>query len=230
MQLFCFTYAGGTTAFFNQLEEAVGKDIEFIKLEYPGHGTRIKERLCENFRDVVTDLYPFMKEKYNGGEYGLLGYSMGSFSAIEMYRYLSEIGELSLPKHIFIAAHTPNVMINFDKIGEKDIDEFVKKRTVDFGAVPKQLINNNSFWRMYLPIYKADYLMISRYSLDKYNFKSNIPLTVFYSEKDTPLNSIKEWDKYFENPVEYIQYDGPHFFIKDYYLDMAKVIAERLGV
>ena len=45
MQLFCFTYAGGTAAFFNQLEAACAGKIDFVKLEYPGHGLRRKMRL-----------------------------------------------------------------------------------------------------------------------------------------------------------------------------------------
>lgn len=228
MQLFCFSFAGGTAAFFKQLEHATNSNMDYIMLEYSGHGARMKEHLCEDFRELAEDLYPIIKRAYDGGEYGLLGYSMGSLSAIELYRYIVEKGEMPAPKRIFIAAHTPSAMIDFGCVNENEKDEFIKQRTIAFGAVPEKLVNNKSFWRLYLPIYKADYLMISRYSLDAYNFCSELPLTAFYSETDTPIQRMKEWDKFFVHDTEYIKYDGSHFFINEHYEEMAGVISERL--
>lgn len=51
MQLLCFTFAGGTAEFFNQLEDICTGKIDFVKLEYPGHGSRRKEKLCDTFRN-----------------------------------------------------------------------------------------------------------------------------------------------------------------------------------
>ena len=97
MQLFCFTYAGGTAAFFNQLEAACAGKIDFVKLEYPGHGLRRKENLCDAFQDLVADSYVQLRENYLGGDYALLGYSMGSIAALESLRYLMGKGELPCP-------------------------------------------------------------------------------------------------------------------------------------
>ena len=45
MRLFCFTFAGGSKSFFDQLEGWIDASIELVKLEYAGHGTRHRERL-----------------------------------------------------------------------------------------------------------------------------------------------------------------------------------------
>ena len=47
-QLFCFTYAGGTSSFFDELGKELS-GIEVVKLDYAGHGERHKENFYENF-------------------------------------------------------------------------------------------------------------------------------------------------------------------------------------
>ena len=229
MQLFCFTFAGGTAAFFNQLEDHCKGDIEFIKLEYSGHGDRMKEPLCHSFGEISEDLYKVIREKYKGGDYALMGYSMGSFSVVDMYYYILQKKEMELPKRLFVSAHAPKNRIDFLGLSKEERDERAKLRTIEFGAVPERLINNASFWRLYLPIYRTDYEIISDYRIDKWKEKISVPMTVFYSEEDTPLAELKEWEKYISNGIEYIRYSGPHFFINEYAKDMMKVIEERLG-
>lgn len=230
MQLFCFTIAGGTAAFFNQLEETCGSQMEVIKLEYPGHGLRHKEKLCDTFEELSRDLYRQIKEKYAGGGYALMGYSMGSVAALETLRYLLARRELSEPKYVFLAAHEPRAVVRVDKFSSGELDQYVKDRTILFGGVPERLVHNKSFWRMYLPLYRADYLMISRYDFESLEFTTDIPVVVFYSEKDTPRTSIEQWKKYFTGHSEFAEYPGTHFFIKEHYREMAALIMERLQV
>lgn len=230
MQLFCFTFAGGTAAFYNQLEEACAGRIDFVKLEYPGHGLRHREKLCDTFQELSVDLYEQLKENYSGGDYALMGYSMGSIAVLETLRYLMGKGELSCPRYVFLAAHEPRTVVDLDKYSSEELDDYVKSRTFLFGGVPEKLVNNRSFWRMYLPLYKADYLMISRYDFDKLVYTTDIPAVVFYSEQDTPRTEIELWKKYFIRSCEFVEYTGTHFFINEHYKEMAALIRERLGV
>ncbi|MCI9435813.1 MAG: thioesterase [Lachnospiraceae bacterium] len=230
MQLFCFTYAGGTAAFFNQLEAACAGKIDFVKLEYPGHGLRRKENLCDAFQDLVADSYVQLRENYLGGDYALLGYSMGSIAALESLRYLMGKGELPCPRYVFMAAHEPRMMLSLNECSSENMDEYVKNRTILFGGVPEQLLDNECFWRIYLPLYKADYLMMSRYDFDKLAFSTEIPAMFFYSEQDTPRAAMEPWKKYFTGSCEFVAYSGNHFFIREHYREMAALIRERLGV
>lgn len=230
MQLYCFTFAGGTAAFFNQLEETCAGRIDFVKLEYPGHGSRHREKLCDTFQELAVDLYGQLKESFSGGDYALMGYSMGSIAVLETLRYLMGQEELPYPRRVFIAAHEPRTMVGLDKYNTEDLDEFVKSRTILFGGVPRQLVNNRSFWRMYLPLYKADYLMIGRYDFEHLVYTTDIPAVVFYSEQDTPRAQMEPWKRYFTGDCEFVEYTGSHFFINEHYREMAAVIMERLGM
>lgn len=57
MQIFCFTFAGGTTAFYSQVEKYITPEIKIEKLEYAGHGLRYKEAFYNDFLELAEDMY-----------------------------------------------------------------------------------------------------------------------------------------------------------------------------
>lgn len=229
MQLFCFTYAGGMATFFNQLESCYGGKIEFVKLEYPGHGKRRKEPLCQSFAQVADDFYGEIVNTLDGGPYAFLGYSMGSIAAVETLRMVLERKEIAPPAMMFLAAHSPTTMIDLSGLEGNALDEYVKERTIRFGGIPEKLVDNRVLWRTCLPIYKADYSMISNYDFGALRPMPGIPAVVFYSESDTPRGEMEAWQDYFPSGCEFVEYDGNHFFIHDHCEEMAGVIMERLG-
>ena len=229
MQLFCFTFAGGTADFYSDLECELGAAVKVVKLEYSGHGKRRKEPFYHDFEELAQDLYLKVKEQNDKNEpYALMGYSMGSISAVEVLKKIMLDKQMKLPVHIFLAAHEPKTKIELLDYSDLEMDEYAKKRTILFGGIPERLINNSSFWRIYLPIYRTDYSIIGKYQFEKLEIESPIPTTVFYSEKDTPIADMIQWKKYFIGECEFMHYDGMHFFIKEHYTEIADVIRTRL--
>ena len=227
MKLICFTYAGGNSSFYDQLKQELLPDIELIAMEYSGHGTRHRSPFYSDFFDLADDMVSQLKKcMQENDSYAIMGYSMGSISAVEVLRRLME-ESLRLPEHIFLAAHEPQTKASLADFNNEEMDELVKARTIKFGAVPEQLITNKSFWRMYLPLYRADYSIIGKYKFENLEMKSDIPATVFYSESDTPFEIIKDWKKYFVN-TDFVEYTGNHFFIHEHFCEMAQEIKKRL--
>lgn len=227
MKLICFTYAGGNSSFYDQLKQELFPDIELIATEYSGHGKRHRSPFYADFYELADDMLNQIREEIDtNSPYALMGYSMGSISVIEVFRkIISE--KLPLPSYIFLAAHEPQTKASLASYDNNEMDEFVKNRTIQFGAIPEKLISNKSFWRMYLPIYRADYSIIGKYKFENLKIKSDIPTTVFYSESDTPYEDMKNWSKYFEK-IDFVKYEGNHFFINKYYGEMAQEIKKRL--
>ncbi len=223
-KLICFTYAGGTASFFDDLDCEL-KDIETIKLEYAGHGERHREEFYNDFDELADDLFAEIKDICSKEKYALFGYSMGSISMIEVLRRIL-MTDMQKPSHVFLAAHEPYSKILFDKLSDDEIDDWVKERTIQFGGVPDKLLKNNVFWRTYLPVYRADYSIIDKYRFEDLNLKTDIPATVFYSEEDTPFADMRCWDKYFL--CEFYSFTGKHFFIKDHIAEISSVIKEKL--
>lgn len=220
-QLICFTYAGGTAEFFNTIEPELD-GIEVVKLDYAGHGARHREAHYKSFDDLAVDMLREVKLRMRG-KYALFGYSMGSITLVEVLKRII-VQRLPAPAHVFLAAHEPHTKLELRGFTSDELDEWVKKRTIDFGAVPEKLLNNKVFWRMYLPLYRADYTIIGKYEFEKLDLKTEIPVDIFYSETDTPRQEMDLWRKYFRGDCEYHCYEGKHFFIQEHHSEMAAVI------
>ena len=227
LKIFCFTYAGGNASFFNSIESDL-PDFEFVKMEYSGHGTRHKEPFYNNFNELADDMYSIIKNTYDGCTYSLFGYSMGSIGVVEVLRRIINGNYLPLPVYVFLAAHEPKTKVELEGFTSDEQDEWVKVRTIRFGGIPEKLIYNKSFWRMYLPVYRADYSIIGKYRFEDLCLSSDIPTTVFYSEKDTRLIDMKQWEKCFSGGIDYHQYDGTHFFIQNHHKEMADIIRTNI--
>lgn len=225
MQLFCFTFAGGSASFFDPLEQCLGTSIEVVKLEYAGHGARHRESFCHSLSQLAEDMFEIIQKRYHmGGDYAFLGYSMGSISAVEVLKRILHSNEMPPPVHMFLAAHEPCTKSELMGYSEKDRDELVKARTIQFGGIPESLVDNRSFWRVYLPIYRADYTLIGSYDFQRLNLESKIPATVFYSETDTPYADMAQWKRFFVGECKFVRYEGTHFFIQEHCQEMADVI------
>ncbi|MBP3474707.1 MAG: thioesterase [Lachnospiraceae bacterium] len=229
MILFCFTYAGGTLNFFDQLDDCLPQ-IKFVKLEYSGHGMRHKEPFYNDFNELAEDMYRNIRSYLHGcNSYALMGYSMGSITVIEVLKLIMKRNEILLPRHIFLAAHEPHSKTELVSFDENELDEYVKERTIKFGGIPEKLVNNKIFWRVYLPIYRADYLIIGKYRFEELSLETKIPATIFYSETDTPLKDMMQWQQYFTDNCCFYEFEGNHFFIQEHYRKMAEIILERLN-
>lgn len=227
LQLFCFTYAGGTAAFFDDIEKDL-PEIDFLKLEYAGHGTRHREKFYSSFDELSDDMYRMLKEQYAGGEYFLFGYSMGTITLVEVLKNILADSTMMKPSHVFLAAHEPHTKAELADFSSGELDEWVKRRTIMFGAVPEKLMNNKPFWRMYLPIYRADYSLIGNYRFEELDLKTTVPAAVFYSETDTPLRDMELWKQFFTGECSFHRYEGRHFFIQEHHREMAEIIRDTL--
>lgn len=226
-QLFCFTYAGGTSAFFDDVEKDLAQ-LDVVKLEYAGHGERHKEKFYQDFDQLADDMLCEVKNRYTGGTYAFFGYSMGSIALVEVLKRIIDSGE-SQPANVFLAAHEPHTNSVLMGYTDDEMDEWVKQRTIKFGAIPNVLLNNRTFWRTYLPVYRADYSIIGKYEFEKLELKTQIPAAVFYSETDTPLTEMKQWSQYFTGNCDYYQFPGSHFFIREHHAEIAEIVLEKIG-
>ncbi len=132
------------------------------------------------------------------------------------------------PVHIFLAAHEPGARKELEGLGGEMPDEWVWERTIRFGGIPESLIHNKSFWRVYLPVCRADYRMLGRYDFSRIDLRTKIPATVFYSESDTPCSAIEGWKHYFIGKCEMVPFAGSHFFIYGHEQEIAEMLKKGI--
>ena len=225
MQLFCFTFAGGSASFFSKLEKYLDPEITVVKMEYAGHGSRHREGFYKNFTELADDMYSALLDSLNPKEpYILFGYSMGSIAVVELVKLILGKKEIPVPFHVFLASHAPMTDYRLGEIKDIEIDEKVKAYTISFGGLSEKLINNDSFWRIYLPVYRADYALIWKYDFGRLAFKTDIPATVFFSSTDIPRENIEKWRDIFINRCNIMEYCGGHFFIIGHMREIANIM------
>ena len=161
--------------------------------------------------------------------YALFGYSMGCIGVVEVLKRILADTEVKKPCHVFLAAHEPHTKAELLSYKADELDQWVMDRTIQFGAVPEKLINNKAFWRLYLPIFRADYTLISKYDFDNLNLVTDIPATIFYSEKDTPVRNMSLWKNYFIGECTFYSFEGTHFFISQHHKNIADIMTCRLN-
>lgn len=229
IQMFCFSHAGGTASFYDTFVDLLGSEIDVHPFEYSGHGKRYKEACYNNFSELANEAYDYILEKQSDlSEYVLFGYSMGCIAVIEVLQKILNSQQIKKPFYVFLAAHAPCTIRNTLKGNSANCDEFIIDRTIQFGGIPDALIDNRIFWRTYLPLYKSDYSLIDSYEFSQLLLKTNIPLSVFYSEEDTPYEEVSEWNKFFLGKNNYYKFNGNHFFINENYSEIVRIIKSNI--
>ncbi len=229
MRLFCFTFVGGSGSFFNGIEPYLRPKIELVKLEYAGHMERRHEPFYRSFDALAADMYGQVRKQVRVGEsYALFGYSMGAIAAAEVTKTILVERELPPPAHVFLASHGPCVLGERTGADGPDTDETIRQWTVRFGGLPEKLVNSPTFWRVYLPIYRADYELITDYDFGRLAYVTDVPATVLFSPADIPRGDMEKWRRVFTDKCDILEYDGGHFFLREHEREVADVINERL--
>ncbi|MCD7789897.1 MAG: thioesterase domain-containing protein [Bacteroides thetaiotaomicron] len=193
-------------------------------------GTRYREAFYDDIDELADNMFSQLKQYMIFDRYALFGYSMDSISLVEVLKRIIAT-ELPLSSHVFLAAHEPSATKSeLRGFISGELDEWVKEQTIRFGAVPDRLLNNKAFWRIYLPIYRADYSIIGKYDFKKLDLNSDISATVFFSETDTPLEEMKLWEIYFKGSCEFCKFEGTHFFIWEHHAKTAEIIKGKMVI
>lgn len=192
----------------------MNSSIEFIPLDYSGHGQRISAPLLYKVDDIADDLYDQIRSKLQRNEkYALLGYSMGGLLC---YEILKRIKEGHYPENVFIfASHFPGHIYESDKYEQYDLKD-VKALLKEYGGTPESILENNDFLAFMKPMVCADMIALRDYSNKDTEFKIDCPLTVIRgSDEPDTQESMEEWRTYTLNSYYFYIFEGGHFFLFD---------------
>jgi len=224
MKLYCFSYAGGSAMTYAKWKTLAHKSLEVIPFEIPGRGTRFSEELCTDMEELVDDIYGNLKDEFNRGDYMLFGHSMGSLIAYHLAKKIAE-ADTTPPVHLFVsgkeAPHLRKSEISCQNMSEKEFIEYV----YDFGGTPKELLENEDFLNIFLPILKSDFLLIEKCKPENAKKYFDFGITAFYGrEDDIEEENIWEWERYTTGEFSAYPFQGGHFFLHNYTEDILSII------
>ncbi|GMR68621.1 thioesterase II family protein [Bacillus sp. MN7755] len=226
IKLFCLPYAGGSASMYYQLKGYMHKIVDVIPIEYSGHGERISENYYASFKNMVDDIASKIIDYLDDDQFSILGYSMGSLVAFEVYyEILKRTGRK--PLHLyFVANGPPEEKDNNLKVSNMSSDRVVENiRSLDgydFLLEDKELLD------LCVKNFEVDFKLYKEYKYTKKEEKCLSNISIIYSEEDNVDDNIFKWTKYTERFCNYKKMKGNHFFINTHIKELAKEINDTL--
>ncbi len=208
LQLFCLPYAGGNSSIYYPWKKTINNKIELISVQLTGRANLYREELIINLDILIDKLYREI-EPYLNRPFAFFGHSMGGVIAYALMAHIERVSGKRAEFIIISATKPPNHYTSMEDYLLSDRD--LKKKLKNNGATPKEVLDSKELMDIILPIYRADckLLATNRVAKEKIETKAFI----FNSEEDIEKKVMMEWQEYFIKEIEYIKFDGGHFFI-----------------
>lgn len=228
VQLFCLPYAGGSSFMFEPIQTYMREWIDFIPIEYAGHGLRISEEFYTDFQQMISDVATQIIEKLNGKPFAILGYSMGSLVAYEVYYEIYKRTE-RCPIHLFFAAHVPpEFHVRTEELSFTLASQRLEANLVTIGGGSVKVQHHKELIEMITPRYHADLTLYSNYMYCKKENLIEANITIMFSEEDNKNNQMYEWSNYTSKFCLFQKLKGNHFFINTETEEMARILNRML--
>ncbi len=223
VKLFCFPYAGGAAASYNQWRPLLDPVIEFRPIELAARGRRMREPNYNSIDDAVEDVYKIINAELTQGPYALYGHSMGTMIAIELAYKIKKNG-LPAPIHIIFSGRcAPQVpRDNKRKLHHLPDDRF-KEEMLEMGGTPKEFFEHPELMEVFLPLLRGDFRLTETYIHPPKDAPLDVDFTVLSGKKDedTP-EEVEAWRIHTTGNCDIHYFEGDHFFIHD---EREKVLA-----
>lgn len=216
-KLFCFPYAGGSSAVFSRWKKKLDKNIGLAAVELAGRGKRIYEPLYHSINEAVEDVYSIIKSDLNGSPFGFFGHSMGGIIAFELAHKLKKI-EVSEPSFIFFSGRgAPHVPKREDKeiYHKLPHDEF-KEKILELGGTPKEFFEHPELLEVLLPTLRSDFTIAETYESSAEINPFDIDINVMIGkDEDVTAEQMHGWKDHTNKLCTMYYFDGGHFFINE---------------
>lgn len=229
MRLFCIPHAGGFSVSFHPFGKRLAQAADVVGIELAGRGVKAKKALYRTFREAVYDISADIADsilKSPGEPYMILGHSMGSWLAYEVYYQLEAWG-IKQPKHIFFSGN--NVPPNAPKENttyDLPEEEFVK-RIMRLGYTNAEIFADTRFRKRYLPYLRSDLRITECYAAPVGRHPLKCHISVLYGKQDPIITEDpQKWTAFAEGECRIKSFGGGHFFIFEQMDDVAETMKE----
>ncbi len=219
LNILCFVFAGGSPSFFSPWRQLCPDSVNLLPVLYPARESRGKEIMPDTLEELLEQ---FKKENPTVFEkpYVIWGHCSGSLIGLELAFEQSQAGN---PPKAFIVTGSespeyalrliPDIRESFDEVSDDDILLSLKS----YHLMPPDMLENPDFRKYFLPIYRADLNMFSKYhyNADK---KLDCPALVMNGDADKLLmpEHVEKWQDCFSQKVKFMEFSGEHYFVNDH--------------
>lgn len=234
MKLICIPYAGGTSLCYGKWRGRISEKIELCIIDMPGHGRRMKEPMCSSFEELVSDTKEQIMKIVNFGEdYAIIGHSMGSFVAYEVYYQLLN-SNFTLPRHMFFSgSNCPGPYKLNDYKHLLPDDEFIDYVDSIYKGSTKKDLNKEEIKKVFLPVLRNDFRILELYEWEKKDAGIRCDITILNGRSDESIvyDAMENWKNITMEKVNFYLFNGDHFFLFNNrnFDNIFQVIYENIG-
>jgi len=229
-RLLCLPFAGGGTAPFRALREALPGTVDLCPVALPGRERRLSEPAHDDMDSLVEALVSGLLPAIRRVPYALYGHSMGAWVAFELVRALRRLRR-PLPTHLFVAArrapHLPSERPPLSHLPRQAFIDGVQER---YDAIPEALLTQPGILDLFLPTLRADFQL-----LDAYRYRDGaplpVPITALVGTGDAVVSArdVRAWREHTEAAFSFVRIDGGHFFLADHADEVGELLGQRMS-
>lgn len=227
INIFLLPFAGGNKYSYDAFKLLFPEQFKLIPLDFPGHGSRIREPLLSDLDLIASDIFVTVKREMTK-PYVIYGHSMGAMVAYLLSHKVIE-NQGRPPLHLFVSGcHAPGHRKE-TKIHTLGSAEFVAE-IKSLGGVPDEIINDEKVFTFFEPILRNDFKAVETFQLSPRRALS-VPITLFLGTDDAiSIDDGLKWEGMTNEKFDLIMMNGNHFFIYEQPNLIADVIIKKLAV
>lgn len=210
-KIFFLPYAGASAVSYLPWKNHFSDKMEPCFLEFKGRGSRFDEAFYENMEEAATDILQKIREEITDEDYYIFGHSLGGLVIYELLLQMQR-EEFKRPNHVFISGReAPEYRRYEEKITDRPDEEFMNA-LARFDGVPEELYKNEELRNVFLPVLRADVRLIERYEPAMEKVFCDITILYGMDDDSITLPGIFDWKKYAGRKIEFIPFEGEHFY------------------
>jgi len=213
LRLFLFPYAGAGPAVFRKWAAGFPGHIETWIAHYPGRGSRHNEPPIKQITTLAEKLSEAMGPLADK-PFAFFGYSLGALVAFELTRHLRR-NNLPQPATLFVSAcgapHTPDPHPPIHELPDSKFLDLLQQ----LNGIPSELSHQPEAMQLLLPLLRADFQAVERYTYAPGEPPLNCPIVAFGGLEDVRVNRerLEDWCLHTNSDFKSQYFSGDHFFI-----------------
>lgn len=228
-RLFCFPYAGGSSAIYRSWSRLIHRDIEVVPVVLPGREFRLREPAFTQLEPMIEALTREIFS-YLDRPFALFGHSMGALISFELARRLRSERGLETD-HLFISGRrAPQLPERDPEIHNLPDAEFLTE-IQRLNGTPKEVLEHAELMELLIPMLRADFSVCRGY-----NFVPGAPLKCSITalggiEDDTATQEkLEGWREHTAGRCRVRMLKGDHFFINPQKEEIIRIVEQSLLV
>lgn len=212
IRLFCFPYAGGSSATFRSWGKVLGPAVSVYPVHLPGRERRLSEKPFTRAQSLVeaaaAAILPHLDRPF-----AFFGHSMGAMISFELARYLRRHNHPQ-PTQLFISgSRAPQLRVN-DTITYNLPDAEFAEELRRLNGTPGEVFEHPELMELMTPVLRADFEVCQTYRYTR-EPALDCPITAFGGLQDEGVSRemLKAWEEQTTGRFRLWMLPGDHFFV-----------------